>query len=285
MKKEIKNNINLPLDYYHGFGSGRYRELLDELCIHGNVNSCETSTIPLAEFWQPDNLGKICELLRPYIPDFDCARALKYFEFPTEAVAGGKTIGRPSMTDLMILDGCCQIAIEAKYTEYSKMPNETVSEWLIKAQLPRSVRRQVAECWLRYIREAGCTELNANEGIEQISNVCYQFLHRTASACHKADVVKGPYPVLVYQLFFDAGNPDSINDCITFKAELKKWAAMLNLVNMKFLIMSVPVVNAEEVRKRYGSDGVNIFNQMKHWSIYKFDFDGIEIEDVIGEAE
>lgn len=128
----MKNRLNSKLEYYYGFGMGRYGEVLDELCAHGNVNSCRTSSIPLAEFWQPDNLGRISEKLRPYLKNFDAERSLKFFEFPTDPEFEGKRIGRPSMTDLMLMDGDWQIAIEAKYTEYSRMPNETVLEWLHK---------------------------------------------------------------------------------------------------------------------------------------------------------
>ena len=48
--KQMKNMLNSKLEYYYGFGMGRYGEVLNELFTHGNVNSHRTSSIPLAEF-------------------------------------------------------------------------------------------------------------------------------------------------------------------------------------------------------------------------------------------
>lgn len=269
------------MEYYYGFGNGRYNEVLDELRIHGRVNSCCTSTFPLVEFWQPANLEKIAELFRRYLGCIDMTRALKYFEFPTEAVADGIPIGRPSMTDLMILDGAHQIAIEAKYTEYSKMHHETLSEWLAKAESPRSVRRQVAECWLRYILEAGCSRLGEDANLDMIGNVCYQFLHRAASACFKTKENNGPKAVLIYQLFYDYADTRSINNCNKFKERLRKWAEILQLTNMNFLIMSVPVVNAGEVKDMYEGVNEDHFEVIKRRPIYKFDLANIIIDNPI----
>ena len=183
--RRMKNMLNSKLEYYYGFGMGRYGEVLHELFVHGNVNSFRTSSIPLAEFWQPDNLGRITQVLRPYLSRFDAEKALKFFEFPTDPEADGKRIGRPSMTDLMLMDGEYQIALEAKYTEYSRMPNETVEEWLRKDGVDFFLRRKVGKTWLRYIREAGCTDFATDQHLyNECREVCYQFLHRTASACH-----------------------------------------------------------------------------------------------------
>ena len=99
--RRMKNMLNSKLEYYYGFGMGRYGEVLNELFVHGNVNSHRTSSIPLAEFWQPDNLGRITQVLRPYLSRFDAEKALKFFEFPTDPEVDGTRIGRPSMTDLI----------------------------------------------------------------------------------------------------------------------------------------------------------------------------------------
>ena len=56
--KRMKNRLNSKLEYYYGFGMGRYGEVLRELRVHGGVHSYRTSSIPLAEFWQPDNLER-----------------------------------------------------------------------------------------------------------------------------------------------------------------------------------------------------------------------------------
>lgn len=53
---------------------------------------------------------------------------------------------------------------------------------------------------------------------------------------------------------------------------------------MKFLILSVPITNADEVERRYGhlvkQENARIFEEMKLETIYRFDFDSIEVEDV-----
>ena len=279
---QIKPQLDAKLEYYYGFGMGRYAEVLEELRIHGRVNSYRTSSIPLAEFWQPENLETLTQRLAPRLPGLDCHRALKFFEFPTEPVTNGKLLGRASMTDLMLMDGGYQIAIEAKYTEYSRMPNETGEEWMRKPGAVFHTRRHVAKCWLRYIQEAGCTDLRGTQRVyDTLGGISYQFLHRTASACFKTNGPEGHKPVLIYQLFFDANDPVSREDRVAFEMELKKWAEMLRLKNMKFLIMSVPIINAAEVKANYSGLKDEIFEEMKMHTIYKFDFDNITIEEVL----
>ena len=181
----------------------------------------------------------------------------------------------------MLMDGEYQIALEAKYTEYSRMPNETVEEWLRKDGVDFFIRRRVGKTWLRYIQEAKCSGLRGDQRLyDCCGDVCYQFLHRTASACYKTNGTDGHKPVLVYELFYDANDPVSREDRIVFERDLKRWAGMLRLKNMKFLIMSVPVVNVAEVKRDYTGVRDGIFDAMALHTIYKFDFDGIRIEDV-----
>lgn len=285
--KHMKNRLNSKLEYYYGCGAGRYGEVLRELRVHGGVHSYRTSSIPLAEFWQPDNLERITAKLKPYLPGFDAERALKFFEFPTDPEVDGTCIGRASMTDLMLMDDDWQIAPEAKYTEYSRMPNETVEEWLRKDGVDFFIHRRVGKTWLRYIQEAKCSDLRGAQRLyDSCGDVCYQFLHRTASACYKTNGTDGHKPVLIYELFYDANDPVSREDRIVFERDLKRWAVMLRLKNMKFLIMSVPIINAAEVKRDYTGVKDGIFDEMAMRTIYKFDFDGIRIEDVdLGKEE
>ena len=57
---------------------------------------------------------------------------------------------------------------------------------------------------------------------------------------------------------------------------------------MKFLIVCVPVTNAASVAERYGNlvgqDAAILFEKMKLETVYDFDFDGISVEDALGEA-
>ena len=115
MKNKMKEMMDEEQGYFFGFPKGRYTEVRAELA-RTKVNSSCTSSIPLAEFWQPANLAAIKSLLEKAIPEFCPESNLKYFEFPTEAMWNGKRIGNPSMTDIMILDSDLQVAIEGKMT-------------------------------------------------------------------------------------------------------------------------------------------------------------------------
>ena len=281
--KERKQMIDDEMGYFFGFPRGCYTEVLGELS-RTKVNSCRTSSIPLAEFWQPENLGKIKTILGGSIPEFRPEASLKYFEFPTEAILNGKRIGLPSMTDLMILDPGLQIAIEGKMTEYVCYKEKTIREWLEEPSrgVDAKLRLDVLKAWIRYIHAAGCTGIaHYGEFIRDCKDVANQFLHRTASACNKAGMEKGDMPVLIYQLFFDANDKEHVAKLETFKADLRRWAALLKLRNMKFIILSVPVTNMAEVDERYGSLCGELFELMREETIYKFDFDGITVETVI----
>ena len=70
-------------------------------------------------------------------------------------------------------------------------------------------------------------------------------------------------------------------DLLPYGALLDRWAALLKLRNMKFIILSVPVTNLAEVDERYGSLRGELFELMREETIYKFDFDGIAVETVI----
>ncbi len=269
--------------YYFGFPKGRYTEALAGLACT-KVNTCHTSSIPLAEFWQPANLGRIGEILGRAISGFCPESDLKYFEFPTEAMWKGEKIGNPSMTDLMIIGPSHKIAVEGKMTEYVRYREKTIRDWLNESERAKDVtfRRHLLSAWLNYIHEAGCTGIaDYGEFFRDCKDVAYQFLHRTASACSKAGIEKGTMPVLVYQLFFDVNGREHIAKMEEFKCELRRWASLLKLRNMKFVIFSVPVTNMREVWERFGSMRGELFDLMQREAIYKFDFGGIAVETVL----
>ena len=281
--KNRKQMIDDEMGYFFGFPRGCYTEVLGELA-RTKVNSCRTSSIPLAEFWQPENLGRIKSLLDGSIPGFHPEASLKYFEFPTEAVFNGKKIGRPSMTDIMILDPGLQIAIEGKMTEYVYYKEKTIREWLEEPTRGVDVkpRLDVLKAWIGYIHDADCTGVaHYGEFFRDCKDVAYQFLHRTASACNKAGMKKGDMPVLIYQLFFDANDKEHVAKMEEFKADLRRWASLLKLRNMKFIILAVPVTNLAEVDAQYGSMRGELFELMRDETIYKFDCGGVTIETVI----
>lgn len=285
--KQRKEMIDDERGYFFGFARGTYGEVLSELS-KTRVNSWRTSSIPLAEFWQPANLGRIGRLLYKYLPDFNPVCALKFFEFPTDALSDGERIGRPSMTDIMILEAGVQIAVEGKMTEYVRFADKTVREWLNEGVGAADIllRHRILKAWLCYIHNADCTGL---EGFADFKSNCmdtsYQFLHRTASACNKAGLKGGTIPVLLYQLFYDANDAEHIQKMEEFKAELRRWAAALKLQNMKFLVISAPVVNMDEVKAHFDGMHGEIFDTMRDESIYRFDFDATTVEAVIDTPE
>lgn len=292
MNKNEKALIDEEMGYFFGFPKGRYSEVLQGL-EGTQVNSCRTSSIPLAEFWQPANLGKIKKVFAPHLKDFDPVSAQKFFEFSTEATFKGRRIGSPSVTDIMVLNPGIQMAIEGKFTEYIRPKEPTIRKWMAQ-KLAEDVGdkwtpgsrsaylHNVLKAWVGIIRDAGCTGIEDDETFfAECMGVQYQFLHRSASACHKAGVATDTTPVLVYQVFFDAKNDESKVGMERFKADLRRWAAALRLKNMKFFIMTVPITNAPEVKSRFRGVRSGYFKLMRDETIYEFDFDGIMIDTIV----
>ena len=72
MKTQIQETnekamIDDEMAYFFGLFRGSYGEVLGELS-RTKVNSYRTSSIPLAEFWQPENLGAIRRALGAQLP-------------------------------------------------------------------------------------------------------------------------------------------------------------------------------------------------------------------------
>ena len=176
------------------------------------------------------------------------------------------------MTDIMILEAGVQIAVEGKMTEYVRFADKTVREWLNEGVGAADIllRHRILKAW----------DFKSN-----CMDISYQFLHRTASACNKAGLKGGTIPVLLYQLFYDANDAEHIQKMEEFKAELRRWAAALKLQNMKFLVISAPVVNMDEIKAHFDGMHGEIFDTMRDESIYRFDFDATTVEAVIDTPE
>lgn len=255
------------------------------------VGTYRTSSIPMADFWRPENLAEIGKTIKRRIPGLDLGNADKIFECPTEPVLNGEVVGDASMTDLMIRDGRYQVAIEGKYTEYVWGPCETLNKWLFKKPTGRDVakHRRIARAWLDMISRANCTDLHPFDGFfEECGEIGYQFLHRTASACHNAGACGAPEPILAYQLFFDKDDNAQIAARDAFKASLRRWAELLKLKNMRFFVMEVPVTNGKcvdgrtaELDARFRGCRANVFTALADEGLYEFDFDGIVFDDML----
>jgi len=290
MKKMIEK-LHVNMEYYKGFPRGTFCEALDEM-KHTKVNGWNTSSIPLAESWQPGYLPRWEKALVPYLEGLNLEGAFKYLEFPTEPVIRGKVCGQASMTDLMIMDALTwKIAVEGKFTEYVWGKAKTCEDWLQERFKDRHVLmpyRLLLRAWVEMIASAKCTDISMSEFYKTCMGIDYQFLHRTASACWKTNGTDGQKPVLLYQLFYKAGDVEHSAKMEEFKSELRKAAKLLRLKNMTFLIVSVPVLNADKVEKRYGhlvkQENAQLFEDMKLETIYEFDFDQIEVEAVVKEC-
>ena len=143
------------VDYYFGSTENTYEKALDGLYTT-EVHSFKTSSIPLAEFWKPENSFYINQLLRRIgwtAQEFDISR--KIFEFPVKPRINNQNVkkARPSMTDLMIrykdINGFSekQIAVEGKFTEDLY---ETISEWK-NSKSANSNKDDVLKSWYSYI--------------------------------------------------------------------------------------------------------------------------------------
>ena len=250
--------------YFYGTPDGNENLVLDILS-NTKVNSYKTSSIPFTEFWLSKNRKVNTEVIHKIDSDIDLESADKCFEFPVYATnEDGRNIGRPSMTDLMIITEKYNIAIEGKFTENLY---ETIKEWKAEAS-ENSEKLNVLNSWYRYIE--GYCDIDEKD-IEKIEeNVVYQFLHRTASACYGCKK-NNKIPVVIYQLFYDSKDPKSKKHQEEVKFCLEKFASLLKFNNrIKFLIELTPITNFNEVKESYSWAKADLFSPMKTKTVYKF---------------
>lgn len=146
------------------------------------------STVPLLSFWKayPQRLPKFLKELG----QVHTGEVKLYFEFQVASFGRNK----PSHTDLMILTDQVAIAIEAKWSEGQY---DSLSKWFAKD--PSDNRKTVISHWLNLIsQKIGCVPCR-----EDLNEVIYQMIHRTASACS----FPAKKPILVYQSFEEADDP------------------------------------------------------------------------------
>ena len=251
-------------NYYFGEPDDSYDSVLNNL-TQTDVHNCETSSIPLADFWHPRNSQGIKHLIDLLNIGFDINAFQKCFEYPVFAEKNEHQIGKPSRTDLMLLNDKYNIAIEAKYREnfYG-----TIEEW--KKEIKKySVKLDVLSSWYEYIKPYSCFDSKEIQKIEQV--VDYQFLHRVASACYKCPD-RGKSPIVVYQLFFNKHDKESEYHQREIAGALRSFSQQYLKFNEKilFYIVFTPLVNVEEVRTKYKKIDSDIFLKMKENYIYRF---------------
>ena len=81
-------------NYFFGEPDSSYNSVLDKMA-HTEVHTCETSSIPLADFWHPRNEEAIYQLIDLLGLELDLDKMQKCFEYPVFAEKNGKQIGRP----------------------------------------------------------------------------------------------------------------------------------------------------------------------------------------------
>lgn len=254
-------------NYYYGSPNGD-EELVLDILSKSDLKSFKTSSIPLTEFWLLRNENVSKKLLDKIDTDIDFESAFKCFEYPVYATEKDslKKIGRPSMTDLMIITAKYAIAVEGKFTEDLY---DTIKEW-IDGCSEKSEKPVVLKSWYDYIESYCDYKLSDPKELEE--KVVYQFLHRTASAC-KTSIDKNKLPVVLYQLFYDKEDPKSLKHQEDVKKKLEEFASLLHFKyeKIKLVIELTPITNFDEVKEKYSWAKADLFNLMKKNKVYKFE--------------
>lgn len=235
MKLEIKFGSPDPYDY---------DTLLDQFS-GTKINSNETSSIPLVQFWQKteEHLLKLFEEI-----GLSSDNTILCFEYPTKPQEGK---GKSSMTDLMIINSNAKIAIEAKFTEYNKIKSNSglIKSWKNKGNTENRIK--VLGYWTSLIKRF------SNGDLTNIDEIDYQFYHRTASACKDS---KSAF--VIYQLFYNNKTKDELEK---YKNKLMEYVKLINPnESLHFYIWEVKVLQKNEIQL-----GNNPFLEMKEHSVYE----------------
>jgi hypothetical protein len=113
--------------------------------------------------------------------------------------------GKPSHTDIMLIQRNRMVAVECKWTEPTY---EKVSRWLTKGEKPEN-KREVMRGWLSLLQSHAHKQLQ----LDQFGEAVYQTVHRAASAC-----AAGRKPTLAYIQFYPLPNGPVV--CSTLREDL-----------------------------------------------------------------
>lgn len=161
----------------------------------GEFASPMRSTVPLLDAMRHGSIPAFLDELLVRV-GVDPSESMEFrFEFQVPPAKGR---GKPSHTDLMVLDAGpprFALAIEAKWTEPRY---ETVSRWLGAGSSPEN-RREVLRGWLDVI--AGRTGFGIR--LEGCGDLVYQMVHRAASAVFASGA--GGRAAMAYVIFKTEG--------------------------------------------------------------------------------
>jgi hypothetical protein len=179
----------------------------------------------LAQYWKNTDraLEKVAKSLGLQVEVADV-----YFEYPTKSSKSNKA----SMSDVMIITENSKIAIEAKYTEYAKI--------------------DVLEHWKNIVSTFSNLDLN------NLQNLPYQFLHRSASACFE-----NPGTAFVmFQLFWDDKTSGNLK---IFINDIKKYVDIINpMPKLNYYIHTIEITNCKIIDKN------DVFQKIKDDDVYSF---------------
>lgn len=232
-----------PNEVSLGFGNPDVQGYSVILDYYGGtrINSDRTSSVPLAQYWKdyPKRLLEIehqtgLRLLHPQI----------HFEYATESLENANA----SMSDVMILADGIRVAIEAKFTEFSRFGFQTIGEWLNLPNGNRNNKMRVLKHWVNKI--VPCAE----GALTNIDDLPYQFVHRLACACDK----NPEHAVLLYQLFIDDETRPTLDKMLSVLTAAKDRINPKS--NLKVLFQQI---ECKQVKHYAGDKLKNIFSDMK----------------------
>lgn len=182
-----------------------------------HLNRLTCSTVPLLCYWRnwEETARRTIEAIgAPFSPSANLC-----FEYP---VASANMKSKSSFTDVMYISETAGVAVEGKWTEGAGTPQ--VAKWLTSGN--RENRKLVLEHWLDLIS-------GRSLGLDRsaVSNLSYQVIHRTASACS----LPSERVFVVYQCFSTGVEKE-------VEPHLRRAAAVIRPTsNLEFWVQKIPM--------------------------------------------
>ena len=278
-----------------------WKNVASIFAAHDSLNSAQTSSLPLVQFWRPSGEKSEGRRMREAAIDLlercfgksyngeEFQRAQLCFEYavPVHCKSGR---GKASMTDLMILTKTHTIAVEAKWTECHE-PYQTITDWF-KDRLRNGATQEnlvdVLNGWIKYINEYVGEEKLSEIAVGGRDNIIpdhyqtfpYQLLHRIASACAVARKPNKAKAVVIYQLFYNADTEEAMRNFATQLADAygKLFDGLLEDIPFFIVKVKTEVENTnylEKIKEKCNGnqeqyDWNALFLAMQKSPIYKF---------------
>jgi hypothetical protein len=223
------------------------------------------STLPLLAYW--GNTLAALSSIGNALGIHDLANVQPSFEYST-ASAGPRD--KASYSDVMVVSPSTAIAVEGKWTEPRY---ETVSKWQIRGNT--SNRKRVLSHWLQLIRQKAP---GLNE--DAISEIPYQMIHRTASACAVGD----KQAVVLYQIFLDGHHQ------VNCAGDLSALVSALGATGIQIWLQEIPLTTTKDydiIKEKLAMTPVKEIPNMVRSALEKcelFDFGPSHFRRILAEA-